>query len=91
MFDVDFTLRAAAVVAAAVLVASPSVVAAVQALLAWRPVSFKVKAARPEPEMTDDAHVVLEIARRLQKSGNVEGVRLCKNLLDVLLKPEKKS
>jgi hypothetical protein len=91
MFDVEFTLRAAAVVAAALLVASPSVVGAVQALLAWRPVSFKIRASGPEPETTDDAHVVLEIARRLQKSGNVEGVRLCKSLIDVLLKPEKKS
>lgn len=88
MFDVEFTLRAVAVVAAAVLVASPNVVAALRSLLAWRPVSFR--ASQPQPEVTDDAHVVLEIARRLQKSGNAEGVRLCKSLIDVLLKPEKK-
>jgi hypothetical protein len=90
MPDVEFMLRAAAVVAAAALVAGAPLVAAGQALLAWRPVSFASKASKPEPEVTDDAHVVLEIARRLQKSGNVEGVRLCKSLIDVLLKPEKK-
>lgn len=78
MFDVQFILRAVAVVAAAVLVAGPSLLGAVQTALGWR------------PEAQDDAHVLLEIARRLQKSGSTEGVKLCQQLIDVLLKPEKK-
>lgn len=79
MFDVEFALRAAAVVAAAALVASPSLVA----VFSWRP------KWPTQEEVTDDAKIVLDIARRLQSAGNVEGVRLCKGLIDVLLKPEK--
>jgi hypothetical protein len=79
MFDVEFVLRAAAVVAAAALVASPSLVA----IFSWRP------KWPTQEEVTDDAKTVLDIARRLQAAGNVEGVRLCKGLIDVLLKPEK--
>jgi hypothetical protein len=81
MFDVEFALRASAVVAAIALVASP-------ALVAMRPRwSWSWSASREE--VTDDAKTVLDIARRLQAAGNVEGVRLCKGLIDVLLKPEK--
>lgn len=82
MFNVEFLLRAAAVVAAVAVVAGPSVVAAVQAALRWRPA--KAEAA------PDDAHTILEIARRLQAAGSTEGVKLCQQLIDVLLKPEKK-
>jgi len=83
MFDVEFALRAAAVVAAIALVASP-------ALVAMRPRwPWSWSWSSPREEVTDDAKTVLDIARRLQATGNVEGVRLCKGLIDVLLKPEK--
>jgi ABC-type molybdate transport system permease subunit len=81
--NVDFMLRAAAVLAAVAVVAGPSVVAAVRAALRWRP-------AQTEEASPDDAHTVLEIARRLQRAGSTEGVKLCQQLIDVLLKPEKK-
>lgn len=86
MFDVEFALRAAAVVAAAALVAYPAVVAALRPVFSWRPTW-----SAPRADVTDDAQVVLEIARRFQAAGNAEGVRLCKSLIDVLLKPEKRS
>lgn len=78
MFDVEFMLRAAAVVAAAAIVAGPHLVAALPSVIRWRATEV------------DDAHTVLEIARRLQKAGVTDGVKLCQQLLDVLLKPEKK-
>lgn len=83
MFNVEFLLRAAAVVAAVAVVAGPSVVSAVQKAVRWRP-------AQAEAAAPDDAHTILEIARRLQKAGSTEGVKLCQQLIDVLLKPEKK-
>lgn len=79
MLNAEFILRAAAVVAAVALVAGPSLVAAGKTLPRWRP-----------REEADDAHTILEIARRLQKAGLADGVKLCQQLLDVLLKPEKK-
>lgn len=81
--NVDFMLRTAAVLAAVAVVAGPSVVAAVRKALRWRP-------AQAEAATPDDAHTVLEIARRLQRAGCGEGVKLCQQLIDVLLKPEKK-
>lgn len=83
MFDVEFALRASAVVAAIALVASPALVA----MRPRWPWPWSWSASREE--VTDDAKTVLDIARRLQAAGNVEGVRLCKGLIDVLLKPEK--
>lgn len=83
MIDYEFALRASAVVAAAALVATPGVVAYAKAALAW--VTAKRPVSAPQP---DDAHTVVEIARRLQAAGNKRGVELCQQLLDVLLMPE---
>jgi hypothetical protein len=86
MMDYEFTLRAAAVVAAVALVAGPSVVAygrqAIQGL------SWPRGRAR---SIADDAHTVVEIARRLQAAGSKRGVELCQQLLDVMLQPEQQA
>lgn len=89
----DSVLRSAAVVAAVVLVAGPAVVDAI------RQVFWKAKAAvsrgweqqQQEALIPDDAHTVVEISRRLRKSGNAKGADLCKQLLDVMLSSEAKS
>jgi hypothetical protein len=79
----DFTLRAGAVVAAALVVAGPWLVAyGKKAYLSFR---------QESPVNCDDAHIVVEIARRLSKSGNVQGTELCKQLLDVMLTSEAKT
>jgi len=85
MIDYEFALRAAAVVAAATLVATPSVVAYAKAAIAW--LASKQPSA-PASAQPDDAHIVVEIARRLQAAGSKRGVELCQQLLDVLLMPE---
>ena len=84
MINVDIILRACAVLAAVALVAGPSLVAAVQKALAWRPTVPQGQ----EAEVTSlaDAHTVLEIASRLKAEGNTEGVDLCQKLIDVMLK-----
>jgi hypothetical protein len=86
MIDYEFALRASAVVAAAAVVAAPSVVAYAQSALAW--VTAKRPSAVTAAPQPDDAHTVVEIARRLQAAGNKRGVELCQQLLDVLLMPE---
>ncbi|NDE17076.1 hypothetical protein EBZ80_19320 [bacterium] len=89
MIDYEFALRSAAVVAAAVLVAGPSLVAhsqaAVARLRAWGRTGAE---GQPVAESKDDAFTVVEMARRLQAAGNKRGVELCQQLLDVLLQPE---
>jgi|688.fasta_scaffold57345_8 hypothetical protein len=82
MINAELILRAVAVLAAVAVVAGPSLVAAVQKALAWRP------AAPREKEVTwmSDAHTVLEIASRLKAADNTEGVDLCQQLIDVMLK-----
>lgn len=74
----EFILRALAVVAAALVVAGPYLVAAVGGL------KFPKAAAKQE----DDALAVIAIARRLQAAGSKDGVALCQQLLEVLLRPE---
>jgi hypothetical protein len=86
MIDYEFALRAAAVVAAVVLVAAPGVVVYAQTAFAWLWANRPAVAAKPAGP--DDAHTVVEIARRLQAAGNKRGVELCQQLLDVLLMPE---
>lgn len=80
MTNVEMLLRAAAVVAAVAVMAGPYLVAKVRGLSTsgWK------KDAVPG---VDDAHVVLEIAKRLQTAGNKRGVELCQQLIDVMLQP----
>jgi hypothetical protein len=78
----DVVLRALAVVAMVAVVAGPSLVAYAKAIFSSQKGGIK------ESVMLDDAHTVVEIARRLQKSGNQKGADLCKNLLDVMLSSE---
>jgi len=80
----DFIIRSAAVVAAVAVVAGPSLVAY------FKKASVRV-ATKPEGVTPDDAHIVVEIARRLAKSGNEKGADLCKQLLDVILSSETKA
>ena len=86
MIDNEYLLRAAAVVAAAVLVAAPGLVGYAQAAAAW--LTKRAPAVPPVKHGPDDAFTVIEIARRLQASGNKRGVELCQQLIDVLLQPE---
>lgn len=81
----DFTLRAGAVVVAALVVAGPWLVAYGKKTYA----TFRKDT--PESVNCDDAHIVVEIARRLSKAGNVQGTELCKKLLDVMLTSEAKT
>jgi hypothetical protein len=74
----DIIIRTLSVVAAAVLLAGPTVVAKVRSL-------FSGEAPR---EGLTDAHTVLEIANRLKASGCDKGVALCQQLIDVMLSPE---
>ena len=85
MIDYENLVRAGAVVAAAALVAGPSVVGFAQA--AFSRITNRPAPAKPTK---DDAHTVVEIARRLQAAGNDKGVELCQQLLDVMLRPEAK-
>jgi hypothetical protein len=81
----ESTLRIAAVVAGlAIFVPWQSLLASAKSLVSGvkRP---------PEQPTVDDAHTVVEIARRLRKSGNAKGADLCKQLLDVMLSSEAKS
>lgn len=73
----EFILRAVAVVAAALVVAGPYLVAAIRGL------KFPKASAKQE----DDAIAVIAIARRLQAAGSKDGVSLCQQLLEVLLRP----
>lgn len=74
----EFILRALALVAAALVVAGPYLVAGIRGL------KFPQAAAKQE----DDALTVIAIARRLQAAGSKDGVSLCQQLLEVLLRPE---
>lgn len=77
----DAIIRTCAVVAAAAVLAGPYLVAKVRVLAK----GFQRKA--PQSTEVDDAHVVLEIARRLQVAGSKRGVELCQQLIDVMLSP----
>ena len=62
-------------------------------LLLWRVRPWWQQAKRCPgggPEKKPTTPTRFEIARRLQKAGLADGVKLCQQLLDVLLKPEKK-
>ena len=86
----DFILRSAAVVAAVAVVAGPSLVAYAKKIVPSGKAS--AQPAQNQGGVTpDDAHTVVEIARRLAKSGNTKGADLCKQLLDVLLSSERKA
>lgn len=87
------TLRTVAVVAAAALVASPALVGIVWSSIKRAAAYVRGQAAAPKAQeevVIDDAHTVVEIARRLRKSGNAKGSDLCKQLLDVMLASEVK-
>lgn len=79
MLPDGFLLRAGAVVAAALLMASPYLVGLVRQY--WP--TAKLRTAK----QPDDAYTVIEIARRMQAAGNKKGVALCQQLLDVILSP----
>lgn len=80
----EFTFRVVAVVAAVAVVAGPSLVGYARKLASWRK-----RSPEAQEEQVDDAHVIVEIARRLQRAGSEKGVALCQQLLDVMLKPGK--
>lgn len=81
MTNAELILRAGAVVAAVAVLAGPYLVAKA------RGVASRLRAAPSEAAPLDDAHTVLEIARRLQAAGLKRGVELCQQLIDVMLSP----
>lgn len=86
-FDAELVVRIVAAVAALALVASPLVVAAWGTAKAWL-----ARPATPTGDATlQDMRTVLELANRLRLAGNAEGVSLCQQLIDVMLKPGAKS
>lgn len=85
-FDVDLVVRVGAGLAAAALVASPYLVAASKQVKAWL-----TRPAAPTDATLEDMTVVLELANRLRLAGNTEGVALCQQLIDCMLKPRAKS
>ena len=78
----EFNFRLIAVLAAVAIVAGPTLVGYARKVASWRPTRADAQA-----EQADDAHTIVEIARRLQKAGSEKGVGLCQQLLDVMLKP----
>lgn len=86
IFNVEIVVRIVAAVAALALVASPIVVAAWGKAKAWL-----TRPATPTGDATlEDMRVVLELANRLRLAGNTEGVALCQQLIDCMLKPRAK-
>lgn len=81
--DYETLLRGGAVVAAALLVAGPGVVAYAKTAIG----RLRQGAAGWGREDVKDAHTVLEIAKRLRDEGNAKGVSLCQELIDAILNP----
>lgn len=83
MIDVETLVRSGAVVAAVAVVAGPYLVAQARRLTKnlWN------TAKATDAVTSDDAHLVLDMARRLQAAGNKRGIELCQQLIDVLLQP----
>jgi len=75
MITAEFLFRAVAAVSAAAILVGPTVLSL-------------LKKARVTAVNKDDAHVIIEIARRLQEAGNAQGVALCQKLLEVFLAVE---
>ena len=87
----ELLLRGLAALAAAAFVAAPYLVEASKQV--WRKAVSAASWAGKEqpvdqPPQKDDAHVILDIARRLQAAGSKRGVELCQQLLDVMLEPQ---
>lgn len=81
MTNAELLLRSGAVVAAIAVLAGPYLVGKA------RGVASRLRVRPPETAPLDDAHTVLEIARRLQAAGMKRGVELCQQLIDVMLSP----
>jgi hypothetical protein len=87
----DFTLRAGALVAAVAVVAGPWLVGKAKAAVSAVRGAVAASADTAQEAVNDDAHTVVEIARRLRRAGNTKGADLCKQLLDVMLSAEPKA
>jgi len=83
-------VRVGAGVAALAVVASPYLVAALQQAAAWAKLALarKAKPAAAAGIGVEEMRIVLDLANRLRLDGNAEGVSLCQQLLDVMLKPQ---
>jgi hypothetical protein len=81
-------LRALAVLAAVAVAGGPALV---EAGKSWLKAALARREDTSPPgrkEGLSDAHIVVEIAKRLQEAGNAEGAALCHKLLEILLRPE---
>lgn len=80
----DAILRIVAALAAVALVAAPAVAKVAAQVAAWRP---STPADPEKPGVSQkDMHLVLDLAARLKAVGCADGVSLCQQLLDVMLK-----
>jgi hypothetical protein len=81
-------IRLAAGLAAVALVAAPALVAAAAKVKAWLD-SRPAPAPAAEGVSVGDMRVVLDLGMRLKSVGCTRGVELVKELLDVMLTPER--
>lgn len=81
VMNADLAMRLTAVAAALATLFGPNILAMFRKLAPVRRVSVN----------QDDAHTIIEIARRLQEAGNSQGVSLCQKLLEVFLAVENPS
>lgn len=84
MIEGDLLIRAGAVVAGVAGLAGPYLVAAAKTLR----LPTLGGGSSKESDLLKDAHTVLEIANRLKAEGMTDGVALCQQLIDVMLRPK---
>jgi len=80
---VDALIRLAAGLAAVAVVAAPAGMAIYRQAAAWLATR---RAEQPQGVSVSDMRTVLDLASRMRQAGCTDGVALCQQLLDVMLK-----
>jgi len=81
--SVDVLVRIAAGLAAVAVVAAPAGMAIYRQAAAWLATR---RAEQPQGVSISDMRTVLDLAARMRQAGCADGVALCQQLLDVMLK-----
>ena len=81
--SVDVLVRIAAGLAAVAVVAAPAGMAIYRKAAAW--INTR-QAEQPQGVSISDMRTVLDLASRMRQAGCTDGVALCQQLLDVMLK-----
>jgi len=81
--SVDVLVRIAAGLAAVAVVAAPAGMAIYRKAAAWLATR---RAEQPQGVSVSDMRTVLDLASRMRQAGCTDGVALCQQLLDVMLK-----